>query len=324
MRKVLTGLVIGGLMVSCSGGGGGGSSEGEVSYTKLETKGEAVKITLFTYSMLSRNFVFTFSNQDLGKTSIGSEEGLILKIRQAVGSIRKMERGRIDCDYGGYMEADIREENGETVGTLTMHDCATEKSIINGTAQIRWVDRDKDEDYEYRRSILKEGFTIRSRIEDLVIRIEGDFEVEETGDINGEMTGLDRDRLYLRLDGGPIVADDGKYMFELGFNDLVVWINTYNPVNADIEYKIDGMYSVYDELFFGKEYRIKVSTLEVFKKYFLDRCEYSGRMNINDGQVKIRAYSPDDNVHDPNNVEVEIWTGEKIFDDNCTKIEDLI
>ena len=92
-------------------------------------------------------------------------------------------------------------------------------------------------------------------------------------------------------------------------------------MDADIEYAINGGIS-YKPPCSDEIINAVFETIKTFKEYSDAECPYEGKVSINEGQVTIEAYDPDNNPIINN--KIRITFGEDvIFDNDCTQLESL-
>ncbi len=318
-------------LVSC-----GGNDE---NLTSIQSEDEA-KMVAEIYTSTLDTFILPLSR--FGENIKSSEEKnrnnlkqLILNTLQKSLKIKKLQESPFDklsdtkdCAVSGSYSYNLQITGINAVsGDFVFDNCDTGDSLYNGTITAFIRDFDGDENPEEFNITFKKDFTIQNPKGTL--KFPDEFELNITGDtpdsennikeIFGE-NGIST-KAYFVFDGGPIEYTKDSDKEYVSFSNLELWINSVDPQNADVEFKIDGKLKSSNNVCSSNNFKIKVKTIKTFKTY-TDSCPYQGEVDLNNGNVNISFYSPDSDLHNPNNIKVK-FNGTEIYNDNCLNLKNL-
>ncbi len=311
-------LLMASLFSSCGGGGGSASS---FSPSNITTQEEATE-TSESLSLVKE--IVGISKKSVNTTSLKESEGLLKAVLKSIEdkNVNSLSKENIiNCDEEGSVSFERVSDNS---GYIVFHSCKQNTcETLNGRLEFHYKDTDNNDIPEEISITFKKGFTYKNSCENEGLDIKGDFDISIRGKLPNRdiYTSGGRLKAELVLDGGDIYANDAGRQSLAHFYNLKFYGNEVDPVNADIEYAIDG----------GIFYKPPCSediinavfeTIKVFKEYNDAECPYEGKLSVNEGQVLIEAYDPDNNPTINNKIRIT-FGGEIVFDNDCTQLESL-
>ena len=312
-------LLMASLLSSC--GGGGGSASSSFTPSNITTQEEAKEAS---QSLGLIKDITSFGKENVNTASLEESKGLL---RAVLGSIENKNFSSIttqateSCDIEGSVEI---EKVSDNYGYVIFNNCKQNScETLNGRIEVYFKDRDSNSIPEEISLIFKKSFNYQDTCENREFRVNGDFKISLNGNLpNGDIyTSGGKIKAELALDGGDIYANDSGRQSLAHFYNLRFYGNEVDPVNADIEYSINGGIS-YKPPCSDEIINAVFETIKTFKEYSDAECPYEGKISINEGQVTIEAYDPDNNPTINN--KIRITFGENvIFDNDCTQLESL-
>ncbi len=311
-------LLMASLLASCGGGGGGASS---FTPTNITTKEEA---TVSSQGTRVVNEILSLGTEQLNTLSNQKSEGFlkaVLKTLEGKDLSNISTKEVINCDAGGNMEL---VQTGDTAGYIEYNNCQlNECETVNGRLEITFKDINNNDIPENISLLLKKGFSYRDTCENNSVEIRNDFSMA----LNGKLPNRDiyteggmKLKAEIVLNGGEIIANDAGRQSLAHFYNLTFYGNEADN-EIVIEYSIDGGIS-YKTDCMEEAVNAVYETIQMFREYVNADCPYEGKLVINDGQVTLEAYDPDNDIKTPNNVKITF--GENvIFDNDCTQLESL-
>ncbi len=316
-------LLMASLLVSCGGGGGGASSSFTPTNITTQSQAESVSQSLEVVNELVS--LGTNSTGDIGTSSLKGKEGFLRIILKTVedkdfSNISKQEI--VNCPEGGYMDL---VQTGEYSGYIQFSNCqANSCEVVNGKFYISMENGDNnipdritfvfDKGFQYNDNCTNSSFQMKDKFE---ISINGKL---PNNDIYTEGEVDQKIKAEIVLNGGDVVANDAGRQSLAHFYNFRVF---KNEVDNDqyFEYTINGKIS-YKDYCTDEVVNAVFETIQTFREYANAECPSEGKLVVNENQVIIEAYDPDNDPTTVNKIRISLGD-EVIFDNDCTDLESL-
>ena len=325
-KKIIWGLagpalLMASLFSSCGGGGGSASSSSSFTPSNITTQEEA-KDSSQSLSLIKD--IVSFGKDNVNTASLQESQGLLKAVLKSIEdkNFDSINTQSVEsCDISGSMQI---EQVSENYGYIVFNNCKQNScETLNGRVEVYFQDSDNNEIPEKVSLTFKKGFNYQDTCENGELRVNGDFSISLNGKLsNGDIyTSGGKLKAELALDGGDLYANDSGRQSLAHFYNLKFYGNEVDPADADIEYAINGGIS-YKPPCLDETINILFNTIRNFKEFNNAGCPYEGKLSINDGQVYIEAYNPDNNPYANNEIRVT-FGDEVVFDNDCNQLESL-
>ncbi len=315
-------LLMASLIYGCGGGGGGTESNETFTPTNITTEKEAKGASSAVKTAMD---IVSFGKESINTASIKESKGLLKALLSVIGDkdlsdITKKETE--SCTLEGSV---TYVKTGDNSGYVQFDNCKeSDCELLNGRISVYLEDNNNNNIPEKLVLTFHRGFDYKNSCENSELDVRGDFSLSLNGKLdNNDIYTAGRDlkiKAEMVFNGGDIYANDSGEESLAHFFNLRFYGNEVDPVDADIEYSVNGGIS-YKDSCTEETINAVFETIEIFKQYADAQCPYDGKLSIN-GQVIIEAYDNDNNPVSTNNIRITLGNS-VIFDNDCTQLESL-
>ncbi len=316
-KKIITTAVLtAAVLWGCGGGGGASSNESSFTPTNITTQGEAKKVSSSGLKTIKE--ITSIGETGISTASKEAKLGLLKAVLKVTnGGITPQSETR-SCNNGGTV---VLEQTGENSASIQFNNCQpTECETLNGRVYASFSDNNNNGIIENASLTFENGFSYENSCDSETINVGGDFSISMVGKLPGGDIYDDNDRIKADLifNGGEVLFRKNGKEERASFFQLDFYENESDPVDADIEYSINGGFVYSDNYCLNDTVSVIFQTQNIFKEYEASGCPYTGKLVINGGQVTVEAYDNDGNN------KIRIYLGnDMVYDESCSELENL-